>query len=240
MIVYIVCLGVGVAGLIAYNIWNNRDLQKARQRRCRDSLMDDLNGEKMWRNSKWTTLSSTLPVDNYDSQVGPKPEVSKVSFEDSLASIDSLGDAEDSLSTVRSEKRHDSRAASPHNLAAMSHSDENGHPRASKGSLAFSGLDVSALTDSDIESVIGDSVSLDTSYRKHKSNRTSFQHVETAGARAKAMVKGTEGIDFQVTGSAQALTSTDKLSREARKRNSSIYSQDSLDADLWKYLGELE
>lgn len=40
-IAYILFLGVGVVGLIFYNIWNNRELEKARQRqkdeRCRDT-----------------------------------------------------------------------------------------------------------------------------------------------------------------------------------------------------------
>lgn len=244
VVFYIIFLGVGVAGLVVYNIWNNRELQKAREERCRDSLMDALNDEKMWRDSKATMRSSNLPVDTYDSQVGSKPKCSKVSFEDSLLSIDSLGDIDDSLSTIRSENPHDSMADFPHELASMSHNDEeNGQSRGSSDStLALSKLDVSALTDSGFENAMRYSVSLDTFSRKNDSNNTFFEHVKTGRASTEVLIEGGERRgDYQVMPSAQPQVFTEgrerkrSVSRHSQgsmdegERSISIYSQDSMD-----------
>lgn len=53
---YLLILGMGIAGLVVYNTWNNKGLAKERERErekhCRDSLMCALNDEKLWRDSK--------------------------------------------------------------------------------------------------------------------------------------------------------------------------------------------
>lgn len=159
---YFLFLGMGVGVLVAHNIWNNRDLQKVRQKeadeRCRDSLMDALNGDDMWRHSKGAaTRSSTLAAGSHDSQVDPRYRLSTLSFDDSL-SINSRRDTKISLSSIMSASTYNSPEISRHRLPDLSRTSENDKPRA-LNSPTFVVGDISTLSDFDTGDLSNFSVS---------------------------------------------------------------------------------
>lgn len=171
-------LGLAVAGLVTYNIWNNKSLQKARKaqeiKRCRDSLMDALNEKDLWRDSK-ATLISTLAEAIPDTPVESQDRFSKLSFDDSLSIDTKL-----SLSTVKSAGSHNSREESERRFPALSLQAEHNRPRNLDVSY-LSMEDVSALSDADIEDLMKRSISV---YHGDNDNGSTIQDTETEKDKA--------------------------------------------------------
>lgn len=161
-------LGFGLAGLVVYNIWNNKILRKARDiqesERRRDSLMDDLNKKELWSNSKLAISSLGLPS---DTRVGSQGQLPKLSFDDSF-SINTRRITTLSMSTILSADVDDSREQGQQRSTALPLGSENDR---SKFSDCLTLGDASALSGLDVDKIMefnasGDNIHRESNYHK--------------------------------------------------------------------------
>lgn len=127
---YVLFLGVGVACLVVYNIYNNRTLRKARQKeedeRWRDSVLDDRDAKELGTFARSPERPSSLAI-SLATRVESPGRHSRSSFSDDTISIDEeKKDTRLSLSTTLSAGSHDSIAGerpSELNALAVGHQD---------------------------------------------------------------------------------------------------------------------
>lgn len=156
---YGIFLGLGVAGLVAYNLWNNKCLLKAQQaleqerEYCRDSVLDDLNEKWMWRVSKLSRFSTSTGLAP-DTRVESHDHVSRSSLHDNFG-INSRQSTTLSLSPTLSAGSHDSIEENQQRVTTLTLDKEDDRKRFTD-KLSMGGI--STLSDSFFEDFEGEFV----------------------------------------------------------------------------------
>lgn len=136
---YVLFLGVGVACLAIYNIYNIRTLRKARQREkiqvWRDSLLDDLDAKGLGTAAKSlmrpTSLASSSTT-TLAARVESPDRFSRSTLFDDSSIIDKGDETQLSMPTALSAGSHDSTARErPPELTALAVGNQDGEKSAS-------------------------------------------------------------------------------------------------------------
>lgn len=136
---YVLFLGIGVACLVIYNIYNDQTLRKARQKQeielWRDSLLDDLDAKGLGTFAKSlkrpASLASASTI-TLAARVESPDRFSRSTLFDDGASIDKGNETKLSIPSILSAGSHDSTAREhPPELTALAAGNQEGERSAS-------------------------------------------------------------------------------------------------------------